>query len=96
MRGSLADECALEAICEGCISVSKELITKIEKLRVGDGRRYRTFKGFRQALKIIWSKETVDEMAQRLKIFETELDAHPLLSLKRVLIAICKRSYGRG
>jgi len=64
MRGSSVDECALEAICEGCISVSKELITKIEKLRVGDGRRYRTFKGFRQALKIIWSKEAVDEMAQ--------------------------------
>jgi hypothetical protein len=92
IRGISADECTLEAICDGCISISKGLIMKLEKLRVGDGRRYRTFKSFRQALKSIWSKEAVDEMAQRLKAFQTELDAHLFLSLKRVLIAISHRS----
>jgi hypothetical protein len=52
-----ADEQALEAICEGCISVSKELISKLEKLKIEDVRKHRVFKSFRQALKSVWSKE---------------------------------------
>lgn len=83
-----ADEQALEVICEGCISVSKELLSKLEKLKVGGGSKHRMFKSFRQALKSVWSKEAVDEIARRLEAFQRELDAHLLVSLRLVYISI--------
>jgi hypothetical protein len=86
-RDSSADERALEAICDGCISVSKDLTTKLEKLKVDDVRKHRKYKSFRQALKSIWSKEAVDEIARRLRAFQTELDAHLLVSLRQVSIS---------
>jgi len=90
-RGSqdvFTDDQALEAICEGCISVSKELLSKLEKLKVEGSKKYRKFKRFRQALKSVWSKEAVDEAARRLKAFQTELDVHLLVSLRRVYLSI--------
>jgi hypothetical protein len=57
------DEQALEAICEGCISVPKELISKLEKLKVKDVGKFRKYKSFRQALKTVWLKEAVDGIA---------------------------------
>jgi hypothetical protein len=83
-----ADEQALEAICDGCISVSKQLILKLEKLKVNDARKHRKFKSFRQALKSVWSKQAVDEIAGRLKAFQTELEAHTLVSLRQASISI--------
>jgi hypothetical protein len=87
-RGVSTDDQALEAICEGCISVSKELLSKLNKLKVEGGQKYRKFKSFRQALKSVWSKEAVNEAAQRLKAFQTELDVHLLVSLRRVYTSI--------
>jgi hypothetical protein len=61
-------EVALEVICEGCISVSKELLSKLEKLKVEKCQKYRKFKSFRQALKSVCSKDAVDEIARRLEV----------------------------
>jgi len=83
-RDSSADERALEAICDGCITVSKDLTSKLEKLKVDDARKHRKHKSFRQALKSIWSKEAVNEIARRLRAFQTELDVHLLVSLRQV------------
>ncbi|KAE9379537.1 hypothetical protein N431DRAFT_327470 [Stipitochalara longipes BDJ] len=77
------DDKALQAICDGCISVSKELTLKLKNLKAEDIQRFRGFKSFRQALKSMWSKKAFDDMERRLRGFQAELDAHLLVSLRQ-------------
>ena len=73
---------SLRKICDECKAVSHELVGKLEKLKVPNGHPYKKWKSFRQALKSVWSKERIDELAQRLTNLRLELDSHVLLSLR--------------
>jgi hypothetical protein len=44
---------ALVVICQGCLSVSKLLLSKLDTLKVAEGQKHRGFKSFRQALKSV-------------------------------------------
>jgi hypothetical protein len=79
---SAQDESPLKDICDGCISVSAELLSRLEKLKLQDGQKFRKYKSFRQALKSVWSKGAVDDVANRLNAFRKEMDAHILVSLR--------------
>lgn len=82
-RGPLNEsDQALEDICRACVEVSKELVDRLEKLKVPDGHPHRKWKSFRQALKTVWSKEKIEEVADRLAKFRIELDTYVILSLK--------------
>ncbi|PMD49488.1 uncharacterized protein K444DRAFT_671088 [Hyaloscypha bicolor E] len=72
---------ALDGICNDCLAVSDELILRFDRLRLPDGDRHRKWKSFRQALKTVWSKAAVDELAARLEAHKKELDSHLLASL---------------
>jgi hypothetical protein len=76
---------ALQAICDGFISVSNELLSKLEKLKVQDGQKFRRYNSLRQALKSVWSKGSMEDVANRLNAFRKEMDAHMLVSLRLVL-----------
>ncbi|KAE9374106.1 hypothetical protein N431DRAFT_371507, partial [Stipitochalara longipes BDJ] len=71
----------LAAICKGCLAVSNQLLSKLQTLKVTDGQKHRGYKSFRQALKGVWSKGAIDNLAKRLSAFRDELDAHVLVSL---------------
>lgn len=73
---------ALKLVCLGCVEVSKELLKRLEKLRVSGEGKNRRWKRFRQALKSVWSKEAIEETAKRLQSYRTELDTHILVSLR--------------
>jgi uncharacterized protein with PIN domain len=77
-----AEDQALQTVCDGCISVSQTLLAKLEKLKVQDGQSLRKYKSFRQALKSVWSKGSLDDVAKRLKAYQEEMDAHVLVSLR--------------
>jgi hypothetical protein len=62
--------------------MSKELLVRLNQLKVEDGRKNRRWKSFRQALKSVWCKSAVDEIAKRLEYFKKELDGHILVSLR--------------
>jgi SMC interacting uncharacterized protein involved in chromosome segregation len=83
-RESIAQDQALTSICQGCITVSNQLLGKLKKLKVEDGVKHRGYKSFRQALKSVWAKASIDEMAARLNAFRREMDAHVLVSLRWV------------
>ena len=51
VRDLSPDERALEAICDGCISVANELTSRLKRLKVEDAHRFRGFRSFRQALR---------------------------------------------
>lgn len=73
---------SLEAICDGCIAVSAEFLTRLDRLKIQDGLKNRRWKSFRQALKSVWSKSAIGEIGKRLESFKKELDAHVLVSLR--------------
>jgi hypothetical protein len=78
-----AEDQTLQAVCDGCVSVSQILLAKLEKLKVRDGgQSLRKYKSFRQALKSVWSKGSLDDIAKRLKTYQNEMDAHVLVSLR--------------
>lgn len=73
---------ALESICEACVKMSKELIDRLEKLKVPEDHPHRKWKSFRLALKTVWSKEKIEEVADRLAELRTELDTQVIFSLR--------------
>jgi hypothetical protein len=83
-RDSTAQDEALPSICQGCITVSNQLFAKLNKLKIEDGTQHRRYKSFCQALKSVWAKGPIDEMAARLYAFRREMDAHVLVSLRFV------------
>jgi len=82
-RGSSAqDDQALEKICDECAAVSQQMIEKLEKLKVPKDHPHKKWKSFRQALKSVWSKDKIEEVAQKLANLRLELDTHVLMSVR--------------
>lgn len=78
----LAEDQALRTVCNRCIVVSNELLQKLNKLKVHDQGKLRRYKSFRQAIKSVCSKSTVDDMATRLMELRQEIEVHVLVSLR--------------
>jgi hypothetical protein len=55
-------------------------VDKLEKLKVPEGHPHKKWKSFRQALKSVWSKEKIKEVAQRRANLRMELDTHVIMS----------------
>lgn len=72
----------LKEICQECSDASKELISRLGKLKVPTQTENRKWKSFRQALKSVWSKEAVDAMAKRLELLRNELDSQMLVLVR--------------
>jgi hypothetical protein len=79
-------DAALQRICDECISVSNELLSRLEKLKVQEGQKLRKYHSLRMALRSMWSKAAMDDITSRLNAFRKEMDAHMLASLRRVRI----------
>jgi len=63
---------------------SNELATKLlERLNMAKAQgRFRRWKSFRQALKSVWSKKEVDDMARRLEMLRNALNSRMLMSMR--------------
>lgn len=75
-------DAALENICYACMQISKELVSKLENLKVQDGSKHRKWESLKQILKSMWSKKEIEDMADRLAKLRVELDTHVLISLR--------------
>ena len=76
------DEQALCDLCKGCIDVSQELTKALEKL-TGQGKSEK-FRSFRQALKSVWSKNDIDNLERRVKMYKEELNIRIIVGLRFV------------
>ncbi|KAH8786794.1 hypothetical protein F5882DRAFT_326431 [Hyaloscypha sp. PMI_1271] len=76
------DEQALEDLSSQCSTLATELLGRLEKLKVEQNVKNRKWKSFRQALKIVWGKEALDQMAATLSDYRSQLELHVLLSLR--------------
>jgi hypothetical protein len=57
---------ALNIICHGCIDVSRELITRLERLKLSQDQKHRKWESFKLTVKTVWSKEKIEETASKL------------------------------
>jgi len=73
---------ALQKICDKCAAVSQEMMEKLEKLKVSKNQPHKKWKSLRQALKSVWSKDKIEEIAERLESLRMELDSHVLMSIR--------------
>jgi hypothetical protein len=72
----------LEQICSRCVEVSRELVQRLDNLKVPEDHRHKKWKSFRQALKSVLGKSKIEEIKGRLHGFRMELDTHVLLGLR--------------
>jgi hypothetical protein len=70
------EEKAIEAVCQTCSDISKELLARLHKLRLQPGTKERRWKSFRHALKTTWLKEDMEVIEKRLLTCQRELDSH--------------------
>jgi len=75
-------DAALDKICKECIEVSKDLVSKLEKLKVSDGHKHKKWESFRLALKSMWGKEKTQGIVDRLAKLRSELDTQVLISAR--------------
>ena len=79
---SVPGEEALEAICTGCIEVSKQLCSLLQSLRTDNRARYRRWESFRKAFLIVRSRREVEAISLRLQQYSEQLRTHVLVSVR--------------
>jgi hypothetical protein len=82
-----ADSQALEDICNGCLKVSEELQTILQKLQVEkdiEGSLRRKWKSFGEALRSVWSAPEIKKLNMKLASFRQQLEVHLVFSLRYV------------
>ncbi len=76
------EEKALTDLSKRCVQLGDELLWRLNQLKVSKDAKRRVWKSFRQALKIVWSKEELDDMAATLSTYRNQLEFHILLSMR--------------
>jgi flagellar motility protein MotE (MotC chaperone) len=76
------EETSLKIISDECSKIAKELLKRLDKLKVKSDAKHRGWKSLRQALKSVWNKEELDDLAERLSLFRNQLQTDILFSLK--------------
>lgn len=79
-----SEEFQLKTICEECSGISEKLLSYLGQLKVPKEDDHRKWKSFRQALKNVWSKRELDDLAKRLAELRNELGTQILVSLRSV------------
>lgn len=64
----------------GCVEVADQLIDALDRLKIKQDKT--PFKSFQQAIKILWKKEKLEELTQRLSLYRQQLDTHFLVDLR--------------
>jgi hypothetical protein len=83
------DSQALQKICEKCVELSNELLSRLADLHGNETHKARKWKSFRHALKTVCSKEKIDDIAGRLKGYSVELHLHLIMAIKYVCFRRC-------
>lgn len=81
-----SDAKALKVICQNCVNLSEELLSRLDKVRLDEGNKSRKWNSFRQALKSVCTKDGVDSLAKRIADCREELNSHLILSIRYCLL----------
>jgi hypothetical protein len=68
-------------ICDEAVGVATEIVTKLEGLRLGEGK-FRLWQSLQRAVKEIWSEKELNGLVDRLDKLRQALDSKVLFSLR--------------
>lgn len=77
-----SDEKEIAELAVRCTELGEELLERLNALKVSRDARYRQWKSFRNALKLVWTKEKLDDMAATLSEYRDLLQFRVLLSIR--------------
>ncbi|CZR56297.1 uncharacterized protein PAC_06185 [Phialocephala subalpina] len=80
-RGLVREEETLKELCDGCILLSKKMIERLERLKPASGAGRR--KTLKLAAMTVWSQNELDELADQLDAYRSQLELRVLLSFRR-------------
>jgi hypothetical protein len=80
---STSGEHELEVLCNECGLVARELLARLDGLKVKGGS-FRKLKSFQKAIKSAWTKEEVKAIATRLSGFKDMIQMHILANIRFV------------
>jgi hypothetical protein len=73
---------ALDDLCRRCHGIAKDLIAKLNKLKVQGSTRHRNWESFKKVLRATWGKEELDSLATQLNELRSEIEFRVLLSFR--------------
>lgn len=76
----------LKNLCEECDVVSRELMAKLDTLKIRSQSRYKRWDSFRQALRSMWNEGELRALEKRLEGIRTRLDTNLLICLRYVIL----------
>ncbi|KAL5325671.1 hypothetical protein ACEPPN_006800 [Leptodophora sp. 'Broadleaf-Isolate-01'] len=71
---------ALKKLCEGCGSLSKKILKRLDKLKIQDGAGKR--ETLKQAIRTLWSHNELSEIAAQLAGYQRQMEIHVLVAFK--------------
>ncbi|KAH8802965.1 hypothetical protein F5884DRAFT_684142 [Xylogone sp. PMI_703] len=83
----IAQQTSFSRLCDEAAVLAEELIGRLEKLKVKDGKR-RIWRSLKQAIETAWSEKEVASMKQRLLSFREALETRVLFSIRFLLSRI--------
>ena len=86
-RRTEEDEEATDNLSNACAEAAGRLLQKLNMAKAQG--RFRRWKSLRQALKSVWSKPEIEEMARTLQGFRSELQLRVLFSLRYEAVLLC-------
>jgi hypothetical protein len=72
---------SFEKLCDEAATLAEELIVRLNKLKVKDGRQ-RIWRSLKEAVETAWSKNEVADMKRRLLSFREALETRVLFSIR--------------
>ncbi|KAH7397492.1 hypothetical protein BKA64DRAFT_37798 [Cadophora sp. MPI-SDFR-AT-0126] len=82
---------ALKKLCEGCRSLSKTMLKRLGKVKIQDRSGSRTM--LKQAIKIMWSRKEIAQIATQLAAYQRQLETHVLVAFKEKFDLVVLREH---
>lgn len=60
----------LEDIRIDCVAVCTDLLARLDSFKIKDSHKYRHWKSFRQALKVVYSRGEIEALAKKLRTYQ--------------------------
>jgi hypothetical protein len=74
------DEQALERLCDNCCNLAREMLTRLDKLKVRG--KHKKWKSFGLALRVAFTQGEIDGISGRLALYGNALKTRILVSLR--------------
>jgi hypothetical protein len=79
---------SFEQICDEAVKVAEELVQRLDKLKVKDGK-LRTLRSLQHAVETAWSRQEKEDLKKRLLSLKDALETRVLFAIRYVRTVLC-------